>query len=131
MITFLIFNRLFWNLDQWCPPRSCTACQILGGVKMCRKLRNRKLFIYRKKNSHNFPRICQILNVTADSERPWKDGRGEAGAAQFEGPKRVYLMKISKKLNYMLTCIFSDGNAKPNPILFSERRSETRIFKSW
>jgi hypothetical protein len=55
---------------------------------------------------------------------------GETAAAQFEGPKRVYLMKISKKLNYMLTCIFSDGNAKPNPIMFSERRSETRIFKS-
>ena len=55
---------------------------------------------------------------------------GKGGAAQFEGPKPIYLMKISKKLNYMLTCIFSDGNAKPNPILFSGRRSETRIYKS-
>jgi hypothetical protein len=55
---------------------------------------------------------------------------GEAGEAQFEAPKRVYLMKISNKLNYMLTCMFSDGNANPTQFFFSDRRSETRIFKS-
>ena len=65
----------------------------------------------------------------ADSERPWIDGRGEAGAMQLEGPKRLILMKISKKLKYVVTCIFSDG--MQNPILFNERHSETRIFKSW
>ena len=43
---------------------------------------------------------------------------GEAGGAQFEGPKRVYLMKISKKLNYILTCMFSDGNANPTQFCF-------------
>jgi hypothetical protein len=42
---------------------------------------------------------------------------GKGGEAQFEGPKRGFLMKISKKLKYVVTCTFSDGNAKPNFVL--------------
>jgi hypothetical protein len=53
---------------------------------------------------------------------------GKRGGMQLEGPKRLILMKISKKLKNVVTCIFSDGNAKPNFV--NERHSETRIFKS-
>jgi hypothetical protein len=42
---------------------------------------------------------------------------GGTAATQLEGPKRLILMKISKKLKYVVTCIFSDGNAKPNFVL--------------
>jgi hypothetical protein len=49
-------------------------------------------------------------------EKRWMGVCG--GEAEFEAPKRVYLMKISKKLNYILTCTFSDANAKPNFVLF-------------
>ena len=65
---------------------------------MGRKWRNRKLFIYRKKTFITPPGyvIFQIWLQIRNGREMLDGGKG---AVQFEGPKRVFLMKISKKLN--------------------------------